>query len=286
MKITALLAALSLCTSSLVAQEPRSEDDAGFLSSFLALPIATVSVEIARVGCGRSVIWAEEYEAIEEESLVPSLRDEVKRFESDREGSTRRHANGVDLDDLRWALREVNDFPDRAPSLADIGFNAGDIRAYRDRIAREIARVEECRRLSNEAELIYYRSSSPINEENRAIYEGITRRIDDIGPEIMRSVLSRKPPYTSRLRNIVYDITLQSESGDEIICTLYAGSGTSRHYMPWVIRAGEKHVKVYNLELSRLLSSLLPEDRQRDVRKEKVGLLYATATYLSGVGSK
>ncbi len=287
MKTTTLLATLLLCTCCLSAQNSEVEqDDAGFLSSFLAMPIATVSIEIANIGCSRSVRWAEEYEAIEEENRLPSLRDEVKRSEAEAEERTRRSANGVDLDELRWALREVNDYPDRVPALSEFGFDAGDIHAYQDRIAQEIAIVERDKQLSNEAELIYYRSSYPINEKNRAVYEGITRRIDDIGPDIMRAVFGMKPRITSRLWTTVYDITLQSESGDEILCRLHAGSGTSHHYMQWTITVGDRRVEVYNLQLSRLLTTLLPEDRQQNLRKERVRLLYATASYLAEVGTE
>ena len=247
----------------------------GLLSSFLAYPIVGVVAGREWITCGDDGSIESSHDAVEDP--VPSLRHEVGADSDDR--NLRRLINGVDRDEITWALRNVNLDPHRIPSLREFTLDPDDLISYGDRVAEDIRFGSQRDDLKGAVRL--YRPFSVA--ANPDIYRGLPEEIDNIGPEITGPALLGLSRSSRSIMFYGHDVTLINEAGDSLFFSYPTGRSLSTLIPYWRVKYNGTEFYCFDPELSRLLMQLLPSSQIKYLREpqERVELLYAVAWQMS-----
>ena len=252
-------------------------DAAGLLTRFLHHPIEWVSATDGYSGCGGGGVDNVDHEIVEVDAAVPSLLHEVRPAEERPEKI--RRVNGIDLEDLTWALRSVDIDPWRPPSAVEFAFDAGDLRAYTERVTADIKRLRE----GSVSDFVDYPAPT---SDDYDIFTVLPTILDTLSPEIVRAALVAHRTEWRSTSSYSYRVTLVNAVGDTLICTFASDGPTQPFALPWTLRYGDAELQSYNVELARLLMKLLPEKEYRTEREHKVDMLYVIAEYLGEVRSR
>ena len=246
----------------------------GLLSGFLIHPIVRASVTEGHFGCYYRDVDEIDHDVVQ--VTIPSLLHEVGS--AGERSEVTRQINGIDLEELTWALRSVNIDPWRAPSIDAFEIDEADLRAYAERVAADIEEGDD-----DEWDFPDFPTPTP---DNRDIFTDLPALIDTLSPDAIRAALiEHRNRYTSSSSSS-YDVTLVNTEGDTLHCSFTSNGPTQPFCLPWTIRYGDEEFQSYSVELARLLMKLLPEKEYRTEREQKVDMLYVIAEYLGEVRSR
>ena len=250
-------------------------DAHGLLSAFLHHPIKRASATERHYGCHGCSNGEVDHDVVR--PAVPSLLHEMRPAEERSQGGGR--INGIDVDDLMWALRSVDIDPWRAPSVDAFEIDEGDLRVYAERVASDVER-------GYESDWDYFLDFPPPTPDNHDIFLDLPAILDTISPETIRAALIGHRNGLDISITDHYDITLVNATGDTLYCSFTSDGPSQPFCLPWTIRYGDAEFQSYSVELATLLMKLLPENEYRSEREEKIDLLYVIAKYLGEVRSR
>ena len=255
----------------------------GFMSTFLYYSITGSAGSEGRYGCFGGSTREVSHDARPQEEPVPSLQHEVRPDRNDGEeagGSI----NGVSIDDLTWALRDVNNDPHHGPDLSDLDLDEEDLQRYREAVASD-RRDLEGKEETDFATFHFGPRRSP-TMETIEIYENLPAILDTLDPATLRAALVACRDAWSSTSSSSYMVTLTNERSDTLRLSFRSSGPKQPFRLPWTIHYNDVQVRSYSIELARLLMPLLPDGDAWDEGEEKVNLLYGVAWYLGGeVGS-
>ena len=258
-------------------RELREVEPFGALTPFLAWPLAGIQASTSLAGCNGGRTREIEHQVSDVDVAVPSLRDEVRPMIDPTERGAA--VNGVDAENLTRALQSVNQDPYRLPSFAEFNFDEEDLLAYQERVAENLEGLRDRAPLSELAMLVRRPFAPTLDEED--LYVGLPTMLDTLDSDILVPALFARMDAIRISGSTTYTVHLINVAADTLTCIFHRRGSRQPFNLPWTIRYGETEFRTFNIELARMLMKLLPEDRYRDEKEEKLDLLYAVAWRLA-----
>ncbi len=260
---------------------PVKVEAAGIISPFVAFPIVSAGGWQNTYGCVIRKPDTVEHpvEIRQVESPTPSMKHEVS--------PTRlllvekREVNGVDLEDLRWALRHINVDPSRIPHLEEFGFSEEELIRYVDTLSADIEKLHNPE--LEASALPYLRTTRPYGPltDRSDIYRALPGLISSIGPDVVGPAISLRLATPLRVASR-HRVVLVNEVEDTLICEFENhGYQPMPFNLPWTIHYRGQSFLSFNPELARMLIALLPKETERNLADDARDLLYTIGWYLA-----